>query len=177
MSQTYELNPFYGRFDLTDDGLIPEVTVDPSSPTPGQVWVKRTDPIPGGKLKAISGLGFPIVSPAGGTTTYQLSYYTLSGDTKRVLLAGPGEMPFKKVGGDYTLANDDYTVDCTEAVTITIPTASGVRGKVYNIKNTSSGNVTVNTVLSQLIDDTTSITLEPYENLTIQSDSNSWLIL
>jgi len=77
-----------------NSGLIPELTADPSNPSPQKAWVLKTQsgsgPSGGGKMIAYLGLGFPyLVAGSGGsiTLTYQFSYMTLEGTTKRVTLS------------------------------------------------------------------------------------------
>lgn len=94
---------------------IPQYNSDPASPTPEEVWVLKTGggtPTGGGIISAFIGgsMPYPTVSSGGGVTgggdiiaflggglpfpskgttgssTYQLSYRTLEGTTKRVTL-------------------------------------------------------------------------------------------
>lgn len=79
-----------------------------------------------------------------------------------------------------TLDSSDYTVDCTaNSFTVTLPTAVGIGGRVYNIKNTGNGLITVDTTSSQTIDGAASgtITLAQYACLTVQSTGANWIIL
>lgn len=80
----------------------------------------------------------------------------------------------------YTLLQTDYTVEVTaNSVTLTLPTAVGKAGQIYNLKNSGTGIVTMNTTSSQTIDGSVSgvLTLAQYENLTVQSNGTNWIIL
>lgn len=80
----------------------------------------------------------------------------------------------------YNVLISDYTINVTSnSVTVTLLTAIGNDGKVFNIKNSGSGIVTINTTLGQTIDGVASgaITLNQYDNLTVQSDGTNWIIL
>lgn len=81
--------------------------------------------------------------------------------------------------GDYTLTASDYTVDCTaNTFTITLPTAVWIEGRIYNIKNSGTGVITINTTSSQTIDGGTTATISTqYENITVQSTGANWIIL
>lgn len=87
--------------------------------------------------------------------------------------------------GNYTLTGADYTAafDTTSsALTATLPTAVGVTGKVYKVKDwkgtAATNNLTVNTTSSQTIDGVTSVTLNTaYASLTVQSDGANWIII
>ena len=53
----------------------------------------------------------------------------------------------------YSVLSTDYFVECSSgfAFVVTIPTAVGIVGKLYAIKNSGTGLVTVSTTSSQLI--------------------------
>jgi len=72
-----------------------------------------------------------------------------------------------------------YTIDCTAAITVTLPDASVVgTGRVYKIKSSVSGTVTVNAASGQLIDGTSSKTITTqYSFLTVQSTGTKWITI
>jgi hypothetical protein len=66
----------------------------------------------------------------------------------------------------------------TAGVTITLPTAVGISGKVFNIKRTGASAVTVATTSSQTIDGSTTYVLNTAnQNLTVVSNGANWFIL
>lgn len=68
---------------------IPQYDSDPASPQAQDAWVLRTvsGGAGGGKLQLLFGLGFPVTTTGAQTSTYQLSYRTIEGTTKRVTLS------------------------------------------------------------------------------------------
>lgn len=79
---------------------------------------------------------------------------------------------------NYTLTSTDYTVDCTSGTfTVTLPTAVGCTGKIYNIKNTGTGVITIEGDGTETIDGSLFQTLIQWENLTVQSTGSAWIIL
>lgn len=80
---------------------------------------------------------------------------------------------------NYTVTSSDYTVDCTSGTfTITLPTAVGVTGKIYNVKNSGTGIITLATTSSQTIDGATTQTLAvQYQSFYVQSNGSNWIIL
>jgi hypothetical protein len=81
---------------------------------------------------------------------------------------------------NYTLTALDFTVDCTaNSFTLTLPTAVGKTGKIYNLKNSGTGVITINTTSSQTIDGAASgtITLNQYDSITVQSTNANWIII
>lgn len=87
--------------------------------------------------------------------------------------------PYTAKSGTYAIATTDYTIDCTSGTfTATLPTAVGVAGKVYHIKNSGTGTITVATTSSQTIDGaTTQVLSDQYTTLTVQSTGANWIIL
>ena len=81
---------------------------------------------------------------------------------------------------NYTLTSTDYTVNCTaNSFALTLPTASGITGRIYVLNNGGTGTITINTTSSQTIDGNASgtLTLARYKNYTVQSDGTNWIIL
>lgn len=78
----------------------------------------------------------------------------------------------------YTLTLNDYTVECTTgSFTLTLPTAVTCEGKVFVLKNSGSGIITIATTLSQTIDGQTSGELSQYDCLNVQSNGSNWIII
>ena len=61
--------------------------------------------------------------------------------------------PLTGITATYLVKEEDYLIDVTgNTVTVTLPTAVGVNGQNYVIKNRGTGVVTVATTSSQTID-------------------------
>jgi hypothetical protein len=88
------------------------------------------------------------------------------------------EFPYVAKTANYTATTTDYTIDCTaNSFIITLPTAVGIVGRVYNIINSGAGTITIATTSSQLIGNiapTTTILLYPGEVINLQSDNANW---
>lgn len=80
---------------------------------------------------------------------------------------------------NYTILSSDYTINCTtNSFTVTLPTAVGVAGTVYNIKNSGVGTtITVDTTSSQTIDGTLLKYVSYLDCLSVQSTGASWIII
>lgn len=80
-----------------------------------------------------------------------------------------------------TTADTVILCDATSGdITITLPTAVGISGKVFNIKKTNSNanSVTIDANASQTIDgDLTQIITSQYDSVTIVSDGSNWHII
>lgn len=79
---------------------------------------------------------------------------------------------------NYTAASSDHTINCTEnTFTITLPTAVGITGRMYVIKNSGTGNITVDGDGTETIDDQLTQKLNQYDSLKIQSTNVGWIII
>ena len=76
------------------------------------------------------------------------------------------------------VAATDYCVNCTSGTfTVTLPTAVGIAGQEFIIKNGGSGVITVATTSSQTIDGVTTATLNQYDALTVLANGANWIIV
>ena len=78
----------------------------------------------------------------------------------------------------YTLDETDSIVCCnTNSFNITLPTAVGITGRVYSIKNTGTGTITVDGDGTETIDGDLTTTVEQYENIKIMSNGANWIVI
>lgn len=101
--------------------------------------------------------------------------------------SGPSTNPnYRAVTTSTNILTTDFTVNVTTTgdTTQTLPNASGITGKIINIKNSDSSGtstITINTTGGQLIDgqydNTTTITLQYPRSLTFQSNGSGWIII
>ncbi len=72
---------------------------------------------------------------------------------------------------------DHFMVDCTaNSFTVALPTAIGIEGIIYHIKNSGTGTITLDPFLFQLIDGEGLQTIETDECISVVSDNANWLI-
>jgi len=91
---------------------------------------------------------------------------------------GPVVQPIKTVTSDYTILTTDYTVYATSGLTLTLPTAVGNGGILFNIKSGTSSTVYVSGVSSQTIDGQNPFSIStPYQSVTLQSTNSNWIIV
>ena len=85
--------------------------------------------------------------------------------------------PITEINANYNVGVNDYLIDVTgNTVTVTLPTAVGVNGQNYVIKNRGTGVVTVATTSSQTIDGSNSKSLNNNDGIEIISDGSNWII-
>lgn len=133
----------------------------------------------------------------GTTSNAQLSYWTnntnrgnfagatgylyLGGSTtahSQLQVGGSFAVPYITKTASYTLTATDFIVDCTtNTFSAQLPTAVGIAGRMYCIKNTGTGVITVTTTSSETIDGITTQTLYQYDNIWVASTGSSWIIL
>lgn len=78
-----------------------------------------------------------------------------------------------------TLDVTDYLINCTaNTFTVTLPTAVGITGRTYIIKNSGTGIITLATTSSQTIDGVASgiFTLVQWDSITVTSNGANWII-
>ena len=86
--------------------------------------------------------------------------------------------PYTAQTANYAVQPLDYQIECTaNSFTVTLPTAVGVAGRVYSIKNTGTGTITVATTSAQTIDGQLTQTLSQWSNMVVMSNGIGWLIL
>jgi len=79
---------------------------------------------------------------------------------------------------DYTLTEDDTIVEATaNTFTLTLPSASGISGKQFIIKNSGGGTVTVHGHGSEIIDLVPNHDVLSSKSLTIISNGTDWMII
>jgi hypothetical protein len=83
---------------------------------------------------------------------------------------------------NYTAAIGDYTIECTaNTFQITLPTAVGISGRVYNIVNSGAGTITIGTTSSQtfvnVVATPTTLTLAAVGWYSVQSNGANWLVI
>jgi hypothetical protein len=61
--------------------------------------------------------------------------------------------------------------------TLTLPTAVGIQGMYFVIKNTGSGTVILATTSSQTIDGAATQSITQYQSLTVVSNNANWVLI
>lgn len=87
---------------------------------------------------------------------------------------------YKEVSANYTLSGTESTINCVSAAnyTIQLHTSIGYTGRIYNIKNTNTGTITVSAYQTETIDGGNTLQLtKQYESITLQSTGTGWIIL
>ena len=79
---------------------------------------------------------------------------------------------------NFTATSLTSTIDCTNTITITLPTAVGQTGRIHIIKNSGTGVITIATTSSQTIDGAaTQSLLTQWSKITVQSTGANWIII
>ena len=137
--------------------------------------------------------GTGVVNNAASTITITGAYslgMTLTGATNvtfpttgtLAVVGDPVLEPFTSKTANYTITTTDSTVLClTNSFTLTLPTAVGLTGRKFTVKNANtlaSGNtITMATTSAQTIDGSAPGSLTPLVTQTFQSDGANWWII
>ena len=120
---------------------------------------------------------FKIVN--GATEHFVVDSRSASGTCGAKMLTGYS-LGYAAKTANYTITNTDSLIHCTaNTFVLTLPTAASISGRVYHLKNTGSGTITLNTTSSQTIDGNASgtVTLAQWDALTLASDGANWIII
>jgi hypothetical protein len=78
----------------------------------------------------------------------------------------------------YTLTPTDYLINgTTGSFTVTLPTAVGITGKIFVVKNSGAGTMTVQGTGGETIDGIASQLVGAGSALTVMSDGANWIII
>lgn len=135
-------------------------------------------------------LGFTPISQADGDALYVLK----TGDTMTgplsidngALVAGASgvvlttslTLPYVAIAATYTASAADHTIDATSGTfDVDLPTAVGITGRIYVIKNSGVGTITIDPAGAELIDSLATATLVSGASITTQSTGTGWIII
>jgi len=99
----------------------------------------------------------------------------------RIHCAGSFALPVVSKTSSYTLTSSDYTVlgnATSSAIVLTLPTATGIEGRIYVIKklDASANTVTVDGAGTETIDGATTVVLSTqYARAVIQAYNGNWI--
>lgn len=92
--------------------------------------------------------------------------------------AGSLAAKYVAVTGTYAILVTDFTIDCTaNSFTVTLPTAVGCTGRIYIIKNSGAGTITMATTSSQTIDGVPPNPILTTALLRVQSTGANWITI
>lgn len=78
----------------------------------------------------------------------------------------------------YTIGANDHVINCTaNTFTVTLPTAVGITGRVYIIKNSGAGTITLATTSSQNIDASTTQSITAGNVIRVVSTNAGWIMI
>ena len=90
----------------------------------------------------------------------------------------PIQSAFRNITSTDTFTAGDYTINCTSGTyTVNLPTAVGIQGKIYILKNSGTGTITLDGNGSETIDGQLTRALAQYVAWTVQSDGTNWIII
>lgn len=82
------------------------------------------------------------------------------------------------VTSNYSLTLTNVAILCNGLLTITLPSAVGIKGKTYHIKNIGTQIVTINTIGSETVDGSAGIIIKKcWNSYKIISDGVNWFVV
>lgn len=127
----------------------------------------------------ISATAGDVLTVAGGVPTWAPVNYAAGYATydARYLQANNMTLPYKVVTVNNTALATDYTLDAQNTLTQSFLTAVGIQGRIYVIKNSGNGVVTLAGFGGQPFDGVVSPTILAGNSLMIQSNNINWTII
>lgn len=94
-------------------------------------------------------------------------------------VASSTTLPFTNRTSTYTIDNEDCVINCTSGTfTVTLPTAVGLEGQYFIVKNSGTGVITIDGDGSETIDGSLTFILSTrYESITVISNGLNWNII
>ena len=90
----------------------------------------------------------------------------------------PTQPAYREVTSTDTFSATDYTINCTSGTfTVNLPTAVGIQGRIYIIKNSGTGTITLDASTTETIDGSLTLTLSGDDAFTVQSTGTNWIII
>lgn len=179
--------------NFNGDGTTTGFTLSVSPASENNTWVSIDGILQHKNTYSVSGttLTFSSAPPTGTNNIEVISGTTLSigtpsdGTVTRAKCAtgGFGSLNVVSKTANYTVTSSDDLILCDSsggAFTLTLPTAVGIGGRVYEIKKTDSSftAVTIDGNGSETLDGSTTTTLNTqYESIKIVSDNSNWQIV
>lgn len=109
---------------------------------------------------------------------FTVVFSTSTSGTILATIGSPQLQTYVSVSTNYAVLAQDYFIEVTAyEKTITLPTAVGRTGKIYNIDNSSSGQITVVTTSSQTIENQLTQTLTSQTSMQVVSNGSNWRII
>lgn len=102
---------------------------------------------------------------------------TFTDDGSRLQVKGSMSLGYVAKTANYTITANDYTIDGNGTFTLTLPTAVGCTGRIYVIKNSGMGVLTVVTANLQTIDGSSMATAAAAVAMRVQSNGSNWIII
>jgi len=98
--------------------------------------------------------------------------------TSTLQSGGTVSFPLRQISASTTFNSTDYTIEASgTAYNVVLPTAVGIGGRVYLLKNQGGQVKTLTTVLGELIDGITSRNVTSGNWLKVQSNGTNWTII
>jgi hypothetical protein len=88
------------------------------------------------------------------------------------------DLSIRNISTADTFTDTDYTLNCTTGTfTVNLPTAVGRVGRIYVLKNSGTGIITLDADTTETIDGSLTLTLKRDDAFTVQSDGANWIII
>lgn len=86
-------------------------------------------------------------------------------------------LPYRQTSSETTLNSSDSVLECTaNTFDVMLPTAIGIKGRVFSVDNSGGGIITLKAVLGQTINDLSEVSVSDGSVVTVISNGSVWRI-
>lgn len=129
--------------------------------------------------------GLTVNAQTGGTNNYTARFLSgnvgilTSAPNSSLHVAGSVATGWRAISVADSFTSTDFTIESSGAAAynVTLPTAVGITGRIYVLKNVSGGIRTLATTSSQTIDGALTREVTATNNIMIQSNGTNWIII
>ena len=153
-----------------------------------------TSSLPLGGLSYVNNAGTVTNNPGGGAGSIQYNNtgtfggFVASGDATITTstgvvvvsaMSGGTTLNYVAKTATYTASATDYVINCTSGTfTVSLPTAVGITGRVYVVKNSGTGTTTVDPAGTETIDGALTVALATqYQSIMVMSNGANWIVI
>ena len=174
------------NYDLTDSDYIVEYVTGTTTATvrlpiadnlTGRVYIIKNNST---GVVTVDGYGTNTIDGQLTKVLYQNQYIKLINNGLNWITIGGNvgnqTLNYVFTGSTYNIKDSDNVIDCSGTYSIYLPTAVGITGRVYIIKNSGSGTVTIDANGSETIDGSLTTPLTASQKKTLISTGSNWII-
>jgi hypothetical protein len=100
------------------------------------------------------------------------------GSSSGISFGGAIRTTYNNYNANHTITSVDNIIDCISGTfNLKLPSAIGIGGRQYIIKNSGAGTITLDPITAQTIDGSSSLSIATTRCYTVVSNGANWIII